>query len=212
MSQKITLTQDDTLRKSNEQFRRLRTLAIAALICTLALTLFMWIESLLPFEASLQHSINVSAGIKDAFDIPSEANPRPYGSYGSFYLFIRKFIGHYLLFSLLGFGLSVTFFLLLKPRWLAPVLSLAAGFLTAGISELLQLPIFTDGRHSNWSDVGLDMTGIVTGIAFAAVVISITCLIWEKAKPESFARLKSAFSELTYKTAFKKTPKARASE
>lgn len=66
--------------------------------------------------------------------------------FDTFHTLIRKGLGHFSLFLVLGFGLFGTFFLLIKPRWASLPLSLLSAFVVAGISEMFQLPIFTSGR------------------------------------------------------------------
>lgn len=66
--------------------------------------------------------------------------------FDTFHTLIRKGLGHFSLFLVLGFGLFGTFFLLIKPRLASLPLSLLSAFVVAGISEMFQLPVFTSGR------------------------------------------------------------------
>ena len=127
--------------------------------------------------------------------------------FDTFHTLIRKGLGHFSLFLVLGFGLFGTFFLLIKPRWASLPLSLLSAFLVAGISEMFQLPVFTSGRYATWPDVAIDFLGALSGIGIAVVAVSIVGLIWFKAKPESFKNMKNEFSFLTFKTSFKKQEK-----
>lgn len=68
--------------------------------------------------------------------------------FDTFHTLIRKGLGHFSLFLVLGFGLFGTFFLLIKPRWVSLPLSLLSAFVVAGISEMFQLPVFTSGRYA----------------------------------------------------------------
>lgn len=124
--------------------------------------------------------------------------------FDTFHTLIRKGLGHFSLFLVLGFGLFGTFFLLIKPRWVSLPLSLLSAFVVAGISEMFQLPVFTSGRYATWPDVAIDFLGALSGIGIAVVAVSIVGLIWFKAKPESFKNMKNEFSFLTFKTSFKK--------
>lgn len=125
----------------------------------------------------------------------------------TFHTLIRKGLGHFSLFLVLGFGLFGTFFLLIKPRWVSLPLSLLSAFVVAGISEMFQLPVFTSGRYATWSDVAIDFLGALSGIGIAVVAVSIVGLIWFKAQPESFKNMRNEFSFLTFKTSFKKQEK-----
>lgn len=127
--------------------------------------------------------------------------------FDTFHTLIRKGLGHFSLFLVLGFGLFGTFFLLIKPRWASLPLSLLSAFVIAGISEMFQLPVFTSGRYATWPDVAIDFLGALSGIGIAVVAVSIVGLIWFKAKPESFKNMKNEFSFLTFKTSFKKQEK-----
>lgn len=127
--------------------------------------------------------------------------------FDTFHTLIRKGLGHFSLFLVLGFGLFGTFFLLIKPRWVSLPLSLLSAFVVAGISEMFQLPVFTSGRYATWQDVAIDFLGALSGIGIAVIAVSIVGLIWFKAKPESFKNMKNEFSFLTFKTSFKKQEK-----
>lgn len=127
--------------------------------------------------------------------------------FDTFHTLIRKGLGHFSLFLVLGFGLFGTFFLLIKPRWVSLPLSLLSAFVVAGISEMFQLPVFTSGRYATWPDVAIDFLGALSGIGIAIVAVSIVGLIWFKAKPESFKNMRNEFSFLTFKTSFKKQEK-----
>lgn len=127
--------------------------------------------------------------------------------FDTFHTLIRKGLGHFSLFLVLGFGLFGTFFLLIKPRWVSLPLSLLSAFVVAGISEMFQLPVFTSGRYATWPDVAIDFLGALSGIGIAVFAVSIVGFIWFKAKPESFKNMKNEFSFLTFKTSFKKQEK-----
>lgn len=127
--------------------------------------------------------------------------------FDTFHTLIRKGLGHFSLFLVLGFGLFGTFFLLIKPRWVSLPLSLLSAFVVAGISEMFQLPVFTSGRYATWQDVAIDFLGALSGIGIAVIAVSIVGLIWFKAKPESFKNMINEFSFLTFKTSFKKQEK-----
>lgn len=132
--------------------------------------------------------------------------------FDTFHTLIRKGLGHFSLFLVLGFGLFGTFFLLIKPRWASLPLSLLSAFVVAGISEMFQLPVFTSGRYATWPDVAIDFLGALSGIGIAVVAVSIVGFIWFKAKPESFKNMKNEFSFLTFKTSFKKQEKVFTDE
>lgn len=124
--------------------------------------------------------------------------------YKSFHLYIRKILGHFSLFALLGFGIAVTFLLLVSPKWLSITLSPVVGFVSAGLSEMFQLPAFTSGRFACWSDVFIDTLGAFSGFLIAMLIFGAIRLIWKKVSAESYQGFLAAYRKLTFKTAFKK--------
>ena len=85
--------------------------------------------------------------------------------YDDFYGFVRKVAGHFSLFALLGFGFAAVWMLLGKPKWATPIFALLCGVGMAGLSEVLQLPVFSQGRYASYVDVLLDSAGVALGVA-----------------------------------------------
>lgn len=83
----------------------------------------------------------------------------------SFAFFVRKFVGHILIFLLDGVFIYLALNQLLPPLkpWHYLAISIGVMLAVAGISELIQL--FISGRSGNWLDVGIDCSGAVVGIA-----------------------------------------------
>ncbi len=115
--------------------------------------------------------------------------------YTNFKLFVRKIIGHFGLFLVLGGGIAVSLFFLVKPRWLYAILSPVLGFLTALLSEVFQMPIFTSGRWASWNDVGIDTAGVFCGIILASLLILLIHIICRARGTD--------YSILSFKTAFR---------
>mgnify|MGYP003305837674 CR=1 FL=1 len=84
----------------------------------------------------------------------------------NFYYVVRKSVGHFGAFLVLGFLGSHTYYIIfkknLKGKLGAFVVNLVAGFAVAGITEILQLPYFTQGRYCSFNDVLLDFNGYCT--------------------------------------------------
>lgn len=99
----------------------------------------------------------------------------------NFHYWIRKAMGHFGAFLVLGIFGSMTYCIIFKKnlrgRLIAFVVCLAAGFAVAGITEILQLPIFTPGRGPSFSDVMLDFTGYCTSTIPIYLVVIIVCLV-----------------------------------
>lgn len=92
-----------------------------------------------------------------------------------FYTRIRKGMGHFGAFLVLGILASLSYYIIFKKSLLgklcAFIICLFAGFAVAGITEILQLPIFTVGRGASFSDVMLDFTGYCTSVAPIYMII-----------------------------------------
>ncbi len=83
---------------------------------------------------------------------------------------------------MLGIFGSLTYYILfkknLKGKVGAFVVSLIAGFAVAGITEILQLPYFTEGRYCSFNDVLLDFEGYcVSTIPIFAIIIILHFII-----------------------------------
>ena len=93
----------------------------------------------------------------------------------NFYYTIRKSIGHFGAFLVLGFLGTLTYYIIFNKRFtgklLACVASLFSGFAIAGITEILQLPYFTEGRYCSFDDVLLDFSGYCTAAIPIALII-----------------------------------------
>ncbi|MDE6302774.1 MAG: VanZ family protein [Clostridia bacterium] len=191
-------------------FRIVRALALTALVCTILLTLLIFIESLLPAGASGAQSGFIGNAIQSIIGKGDEELDGAVPIFGSFAQFIRKAFGHFLLFAVLGVGLATCAFLMIKPRAIYPLVSLIIGFLIATLSEIFQLPIFTYGRAASWADVGIDTLGVACGVAFASVVLWLYVLIKRLANKEEYALLKSVFRSAYFPTIMKKGGTAMA--
>ena len=100
---------------------------------------------------------------------------------------IRKGLGHFAAFFVLGVFGALTFALFLKRKWLALVISLVSGFGIASLTEFLQMLV--PNRGPSFSDVLLDFYGfsLATVLTFCALIV---CLVIKtrkdkKAVPDS---------------------------
>ena len=84
----------------------------------------------------------------------------------NFYYWIRKSIGHFGAFFVLGVLATMSYYIIFpkstKGKFLGFIICMIAGFAVAGITEILQLPYFTVGRHCSFDDVLLDYSGYCT--------------------------------------------------
>jgi uncharacterized protein YjdB len=99
----------------------------------------------------------------------------------NFYYFIRKAMGHFGAFLVLGIFGSLTYYIIfkksLKGKLIAFLACIFAGFAVAGITEILQLPLFTYGRYCSFSDVLLDFVGYCTSTVPMYIIIILLHLI-----------------------------------
>ena len=95
----------------------------------------------------------------------------------NFYYTIRKSIGHFGAFLVLGILGALTYYIIFpksfKGKLISVIVCIAAGFAVAGITEILQLPYFTEGRYCSFDDVLLDFSGYCT----AAIPIGLIIII-----------------------------------
>lgn len=94
-----------------------------------------------------------------------------------FYYFVRKSIGHFGAFFVLG-GLGGFAFLFTfdKKKWLFSVpLTVGLGFGVASLTEYIQT--FVPGRYGSWSDVWLDFSGYMTATLVVSIIVGIVYLI-----------------------------------
>lgn len=96
----------------------------------------------------------------------------------NFYMWVRKGFGHFGAFLVLGIFATMTYYMLFakttKGKLIGFAVCLFAGFAVAGITEILQLPLFTAGRTSSFSDVMLDFKGYCySSLAIYAIIFII---------------------------------------
>lgn len=126
--------------------------------------------------------------------------------FDTFAAFVRKALGHFSLFAVLGFGYTYVFLFLFKRKWVSAPLALPTGLLLAMASEGLQLT--AEGRYGSWTDVGVDFVGFAIGIAVALLLfgaIYLFALIFKGNK-----KLISALSAVNAKTLFLPSKRANA--
>ena len=109
------------------------------------------------------------------FEVNIEVIRRDYiQDMGEFFRKIRKAIGHFGAFAVLGLLGAMTWFLWFRGKYLFPVgvaANFGLGFGLAYLTEYIQR--FVPGRTSTWSDVWLDFSGfsLLAGITTVAIFI-----------------------------------------
>ncbi len=99
----------------------------------------------------------------------------------NFYFWVRKSFGHFGAFLVLGIFAAFTYYCFcsksLKGKIVGFIVCIVAGFAVAGITEILQLPIFTSGRYCSFSDVMLDFKGYLSSSLVIYFIIFATHFI-----------------------------------
>lgn len=95
-----------------------------------------------------------------------------------FYYTIRKSIGHFAAFFVLGMLGALAFSIIFdKKKWLFSIpMNFILGFMIAGLTELIQK--YVPGRYGCWDDVWLDYSGYISAsVIFTGVVLLIYLLV-----------------------------------
>ena len=121
--------------------------------------------------------------------------------FDDFASFVRKIMGHCLLFAVLGFGYTACFYFLSKRKYLAPAYATVASIASAGFSEFLQM--FAEGRSFLAIDVMVDSIGSVLGIGIGMAIIGIVCGVWRAISGKSFHKIALAYRSLNFTNMFK---------
>ena len=131
--------------------------------------------------------------------------------YENFHTYVRKLIGHFTAFAILGVGFAVTYFLLFgRARKISPIVALISSAVVAGITEILQMPIFTENRGPSFKDVVLDTEGSAWGVLGTVVLIFLFFLIVRLISKRKYEQVKLAISRLSFGTMFKRAKKVFA--
>lgn len=112
----------------------------------------------------------------------------------NFYYIIRKSVGHFGAFLVLGILGALTYYIIFKKDLVGKLISfgvcIVAGFAVAGITEILQLPYFTQGRYCSFDDVMLDFKGYCcSAVPIGLLIIALHFIVplIKKRSPEPVA-------------------------
>ncbi len=119
--------------------------------------------------------------------------------FSDFRIFIRKSIGHLLLFIAIGFLVMLTHYFLMRKKGVSVLVSILAVVVLAFVSEGLQLPIFSEGRGASIADVCLDSLGGFLGIAIAVSLLGIVNLVKKRKNKEKYLLYKKCLAEAAVK-------------
>ncbi len=118
-------------------------------------------------------------------------------------MFVRKVLGHFLLFVLLGMGYFTCYFFFVKKRGLsfllAPVSVLTMAILTEWIQSV------TPGRGATIYDVLVNFSGGLFGIFFVALCFAVFMIIVKTFFKKTYQDVKTELPKMSLKTAFTRT-------
>ncbi len=121
--------------------------------------------------------------------------------YENFHTFVRKIFGHFTAFAILGVGFAVTFFLLSgRARKISPIFAIISSAAVAALTEVLQMPIFTEHRGPSVKDAILDTEGAACGVAATVVLILLFFLIVRLISKRKYQQIRLAISRLSFGT------------
>ena len=108
----------------------------------------------------------------------------------NFYYLIRKGIGHFGAFLVLGIFATFSYFMLFSKSTKGKIwgfgICVVAGFAVAGLTEILQLPLFTQGRYCSFKDVMIDFGGYCTStLAIYLIIFAIHFIKLYKSKKKA---------------------------
>ncbi len=118
-------------------------------------------------------------------------------------LFVRKFIGHFLLFAAFGGVTFVAYFFFIKKRWVSYLCTPLTIVGLAGLTEWIQG--MQVGRYALLSDVFVNSLGGILGMLAVAGFGLIYALIVKKRNPQKYGLLKQELSKMSFIEAFRKT-------
>ncbi|MDO5330865.1 MAG: VanZ family protein [Bacillota bacterium] len=152
----------------------------------LALAIVIIAYSCVPNAKSAEQTNQVAGTISGIINETTSSETINSDNWQEFYQLIRKGIGHFALFlvtAIFGYLSCVFAFKRFRFDWaLFVLISGAAGFLLAGLSEAIQL-IPALNRVGQWSDVGIDMTGYAIGTLLPLIGFLIY-KIWKRYHPK----------------------------
>ncbi len=135
-----------------------KPLIIISFVCYVILTILIFALSLTNGKDSSAQSSFVWSFISSILDVK-----------GDYEFLIRKIVGHFLLFGALALHASVVYYRLSQTIFsdkvlvYSTIITLLVGFVTALISEFLQLSLFVEGRTASLFDIFIDFLGFIFG-------------------------------------------------
>ena len=140
------------------------------LVCYIFITFVIFIKAFEDGETSAASSDQVTDIVVDTIDgiTPGDESITDKFDIEDIKLFIRKAVGHFGLFLVLGVFAVATYYLFIKNRLLSHIISIIVGFVTAGLSEIVQgIPA---DRAPSFTDVLIDYAGYMIAVLLFSLI------------------------------------------
>ena len=150
------------------------------LVCYIFITIIIFAKAVEDGESSSASSNQVTDIVVDTIDTvtPGEESITDKYDIEDIRYFIRKVIGHFGIFLVLGVFSCLTYYLFLKRKLLSFIIIILAGFLTAGVSEILQA--IPEGRGPSFNDVLIDYVGYLIAVVVFSLIFYLPYYIKRK--------------------------------
>ena len=147
------------------------------LVFYIFITLVIFIKALENGETSTTSSNQVTDVIVDAIDniLPGEKSITDKFDIDDIKFFIRKAIGHFGIFLILGIFSTLTYFYFINKKNLSIIITIIVGVITAALSELFQA--IPDGRSPAFTDILIDCGGYFLAVVSTWLIIYVSYYI-----------------------------------
>jgi len=156
----------------SKKYKIIRLIILILFIISCAILL---IEAWTPGLQSADKSNAVSDTIAKVINNVSEAitNQPKITNLEEFRALIRKLVGHYGAFLIMGIFAALTGMMYYKKNkwfiyWIKALIIIVYGFLFAGLTEIIQ--VFTPGRYGVITDVFIDFSGYMTSVGIVLII------------------------------------------
>ncbi len=140
------------------------------LVCYIFITIVIFTKAVEDGETSAESSDQITDIVVDTIDTitPGEESITDKFDIEDIRYFIRKAIGHFGIFLVLGVFASLTYYLFIKRKLVSCIITIIVGFVTAGLSEILQgIPA---DRGPSFNDVLIDYAGYMIAVLLFSLI------------------------------------------
>ncbi len=150
------------------------------LVCYIFLTLVIFIKAVENGEKSSQSSDQVTDIIVGTIDgiTPGDESITDKFDLNDIKQFVRKAIGHFGLFLVMGIFSVLTYYYFIRKKVFALAITALIGIITAIISEVLQA--IPDGRNPSFNDILIDYGGYLISFIIVGLILYLPYYIKNK--------------------------------